>query len=163
MRLKVAVNASPLIFLAKAGRLNILRNLFQVVYTTAGVMEEVERPSRLGIPSPEINSIKGSEWIKVIKLTRKEAREAVQLSNRIQIGVGEAEVVKLYERGGYGLVIVADVAAERKMRRLGVNAKDLVEVIYVAAQRGLVELKSFSRDLWEAGYRTKRVREILGL
>ncbi|KPV61849.1 MAG: hypothetical protein AOA65_2185 [Candidatus Bathyarchaeota archaeon BA1] len=163
MKLRVAVNASPLIFLAKAGRLEILRDLFQVVYTTAGVMDEVERPLRLGITFPEIPLIKVSEWIKVVKLTRDEVREAVQLSNRIRIDVGEAEVAKLYERGGYSLVIVADVVAERKMRGLGVNAKDLVEVIYVAAQRGLVELKSFARDIWEAGYRTKRVKKILGL
>jgi len=127
------------------------------------VMDEVERPLRLGIQSPEILLIKGSDWIKVVKLTRDEVQEAVRLSNKIQIDMGEAEVVKLYRRGGYGLVIVADVAAERKMRRLGINAKDLVEVIYVAAQRGLVELKSFARDVWDAGYRTRRVREILGL
>jgi len=161
MKLKVAVNASPLIFLAKAGRLDILRDLFQVVYTATAVMDEVEKPLRLGLSSPEILLIKGSDWIKVVKLTRHEVQEAVQLSNRIQIDIGEAEVVKLYQRGGYGLIIVADAAAERKMRGLGVNAKDLVEVVYVAAQRGLVELKSFARDVWEAGYRTKRVREIL--
>lgn len=161
--LKVVVNASPLIFLAKAGRLGILRDLFQVVYTTAGVMDEVEKPLRLGVSPPEILLIKGSDWIKVVKLTYEEVRKAIQLSNEIQIDRGEAEVVKLYQRGGYGLVIVADAAAERKMRRLGVNAKDLVEVIYVAAQKGLVELKSFARDVWESGYRTKRVKEILQL
>jgi len=163
MKLKVAVNASPLIFLAKADRLDVLRDLFQVVYTTAAVMDEIEKPLRLGMPSSEILLIKSSDWIKVVELTRDEVQEAVQLSRRVQIGIGEAEVTKLSQRGGYSLAIVADAAAERKMRSLGINAKDLVEIIYVAAQKGLVELKDFARDMWEAGYRSKRIREILQL
>jgi predicted nucleic acid-binding protein len=160
MRLRVIVNASPLIFLAKSGLLGILKRLFSEVYTTKGVMDEVEKPLKFGVKASEVLTIKAANWINVVKLKAKEKQEAKKLAARLGIALGEAEAAVLYQRG-FDLLIVADRKAERKFREIGLNVTDLVNVGFKAATKGLIDIKDFANAIWKAGYRTERVERIL--
>ena len=124
MNFRVIVNASPLIFLAKAGLLEILKVLFTNAYTTREIMKEVERPLKLGIEAPEVSMIKATNWINVIELKAEEKEETRKLADRLGIALGEAGAATLYQRG-FDLLIVADRKAERKLRDIGINVVDL--------------------------------------
>jgi len=69
VKLKVAVNASPLIFLAKAGLLHILRESFQEVHTTKGVLDEIAEPMKLG---------REAETSQVVSLKREQKPRFIQ-------------------------------------------------------------------------------------
>ena len=160
MEFKVIVNASPLIFLAKAGLLEILKALFTTVYTTDEIMKEVEKPLKLGIEAPEALTIKAANWINVVELKAEEKEETRTLADRLGIALGEAEAAMLYQRG-FDLLIVADRKAERKLKGVGINVVDLINVGFEAATKGVIDIKDFANAIWKAGYRTERVERIL--
>jgi len=160
MRFRVIVNASPLIFLAKSGLLDIIKQLFTEVYTTQGIMDEVEKPLKFGVEALEVSVIKAVNWINVVKLKAKEKQDAKKLAAHLGIALGEAEAAVLYQRG-FDLLIVADRKAERKLREIGLNVTDLVTVGFKAATKGLIDIKDFANAIWKAGYRTERVERIL--
>ena len=160
MEFRVIVNASPLIFLAKAELLEVLRVLFVTVYTTKEIMKEVERPLKLGIEAPEVLTIKAANWINVVELEAEEKEKAKKLADRLGIALGEAEAAVLYQRG-FDLLIVADRKAERKLKGIGINVVDLINVGFEAATKGVIGIKDFANAIWKAGYRTERVEGIL--
>ncbi len=156
------MNASPLIFLAKAGLLDILRKLFDEVYTTSAVINEIRQPQSRGIVSPDIEIILHAEWIKVLQLNSKERTEAKEWADELGIDVGEAEVAVAFKRGGFDAMIVGDEVAEAKLKQKGVNTHDITEIGLLAAYRRLYDLRKFAQALFDAGYRTRRVRALLG-
>lgn len=160
MEFRVIVNASPLIFLAKAGLLEVLRVLFVTIHTTKEIMEEVERPLKLGIEALEVLTIKAANWINVVELEAAEKEDAKKLADRLGIALAEAEAAVLYQRG-FDLVIVADRKAERKLKSIGINVVDLINVGFEAATKGVINIKDFANAIWKAGYRTERVEGIL--
>lgn len=160
--MKPVINASPQIFLAKAGMLHILKDLYDEVHTTKGIVEEIERPLKLGLQAPEAIAIKNAKWIVSKELSEEEKEKTEKLAQKLRIGRGEAEAAVLYERG-YDLVIVADRRAERKLKGERINAIDLVDVGFDAASKEIVKLKDFANSIWKAGYRTERVEKLLSL
>ena len=124
-------------------------------------MDEVEKPLRLGIVSPEISSIMKADWIRVVKLKWKDELTARNLSARLGIARGEAGVAVLYQELKADLLIVADRRAERKLRAIGINVMDVLDIGFEAARKGLIDIKEFAKALWIAGYRTERVERVL--
>jgi len=155
----IAVNASPLIFLAKAGLLHILTEMFDGVCTTEKVMEEIKAPFRIGRDVPELQVIRRAN-IRVVRLTEEEKRRALTLKRRLRIHDGEAEVAALYERG-FTLILLADKDAERRLRRAGFRVINLADLVLAAWERGLVDLKEAFMRLYRVGYRTRRVRRFI--
>lgn len=153
---RAAVNAAPLIFLAKAGLLDLLEKLYGTVTTTRGVMDEIERPLKMGLPAREIPRITGAKWLQVVELPPKEAEAAKALAGSLNVSLGEAEVGVLSRRG-FDVLVVADRRAQRKLREEGVPAIDLLDAGYEAALAGLIEIQEFAKRIWDVGYRTERV------
>lgn len=153
---RAAVNAAPLIFLAKAGLLDVLGRLYGTVTTTRGVMDEIEKPLKMGLPAREIPLITRAKWLRVVELQPKEEEAAEALARKLGVSLGEAEVGVLC-RKGFDVLVVADRRAQRKLREEGVPAIDLLDAGYEAALAGLVEIQEFAQKLWDAGYRTERV------
>lgn len=158
--MKVIINASPQIFLARAGLLNILKELYGKVYTTTGILKEIEKPIELGISATEVQVIRDAKWIEAIELTEEEKNEAKKLTKKLNIGKGEAEAGVLYKRG-YDLIIVADRRAERKLKGQKINVIDIVDVGFETASKEVVDLKNFAKAVWRAGYKTERIERIL--
>lgn len=160
---KVIVDASPLIFVAKADMLGILKKMYKKVTLTKLIMNEIQKPLELGYKASEIDLIKSSNIIEVENLTAKEIVEAQKISKFHNIGSGESEAAILFKRGGFDLVIVADIRAQRKLRELEVNVLDLVDVGFEAAKRSIMNPREFAKRLYEKGhYRTQRIKDILG-
>ncbi|MBI4257733.1 MAG: hypothetical protein HY619_02145 [Thaumarchaeota archaeon] len=159
---RILVNASPLIFLVKAGLLDILRKLFDEVYTTSAVIDEIRVPLSRGIVSPDIEAIFQADWIKVLQLTGKERAEAEAWADELGIDIGEAGVAVLFKRGGFDAMVVGDEVAEARLKQKEVNTRDITEIGLLAAYKRLYDLKEFARAVFDAGYRTRRVRALLG-
>ncbi len=160
---KVIIDASPLIFVAKADILGVLKKMYKKVTLTKLIMNEIQKPLELGYKAPEVDLIKSFNVIEIEELTAKEIVEAQKISVRNNIGSGESEAAVLFKRGGFDLVIVADIRAQRKLRELDVNVLDLVDVGFEAARRGIMNPREFAKRLYEKGhYRTQRIKDILG-
>ncbi len=92
----IAVDSSPLICLAKIGRLDLLRRLYEEIIIPDEVYEEVvgegKRLHKAGVETVEDGI--GSGWIKPVTLNRTESRLAERLRAR-SLGKGEAAVLAL--------------------------------------------------------------------
>lgn len=95
-------------------------------------------------------------------MTNKESAEAEAWAGELGIDVGEAGVGVAFKREGFDAMIVGDEVAETKLKQKGINTRDITEIGLLAAYRRLYELRKFAQAIFNAGYRTRRVRELLG-
>jgi len=114
--MSIVSNSSPLILLAKIGRFNLLRDLFEIVYIPRSVYHEVVVVGLGRAGSKEVKEGVNCGWIKV---------EAVQISPELELilGRGEAEAITLAEELKLPLVIDErkgrKIAEKRKIRIIG--------------------------------------------
>lgn len=110
-----AVNASPLIFLTRAGLLDLLRLAASEIVIPAPVAEEIQRR---GPSDPAAQAIASLDWLRVV--------EAPKISPMIQawdLGPGESAVLSwCFARPGVG-AIVDDLAARRCADALGIPVR----------------------------------------
>lgn len=133
---KVIFDASPLIFMAKADMLSLIKKMYKKVFLSSYIMSEIEKPIELGYRAPEVDEIKKSDVVNILEISVKEVMQAV---------------------------IVADARAQRKMKELKVAALDLVDFSFLVAKRGFMNPREFAKRLYDrAHYRTQRIRDILG-
>jgi len=160
---KTIVDASPLIFIAKAGMIDVLKKVYRAVYITDLINNEIEKPIKMGFKAPEVEKIKSSHILRIEKLTAKEIVKAEKIAQEKNIGKGESEAAILFLKGGFENVIVADIKAQKKLKELNVSTLDLVDFGFIAAKRGIMNPRKFALNLWEkAHYRSERIRNILG-
>ena len=96
-------------------------------------------------------------------LSGKEIVDAKSLSTKLNIGMGEAEATILFKRNHFDYVLVADRRAQRKMKEIGVNTIDLIDLGFMVAEKGLMNPRQFALKLWNnAHFRSERVRNLLG-
>lgn len=152
--MKVVTNASPLIYLAKTGRLKLLKLLFgQVTMPTAVYREVVERGLAENRPdAAAVNAAVEEGWLKVV-----ETKPSPQLATALdQIDVGEAETLNLAKQVNAELVLIDDGAARRLAKAIGVVPHGTVYVLLLALKRKhitKVEAKNSLARLIEAGFR----------
>lgn len=97
----IVSNSSPLIWLAKVGRLKLLKNLFNSIIIPRSVFEETT--SSDSADSILIGKAIEAGWIKVSEEGLLE--EADILSERTGIHTGEAEAILLAQKLGLDLII----------------------------------------------------------
>ena len=160
---KTIIDASPLIFIAKAGLLDVLKRVYKKVYVTQWIWNEIEWPIKHGYKAPEVDAILKSKIICIEPLTAKEIDQAIKLSRNHKIGKGEAEACILFKRGNYTAVIVADIRARRILKDLEIGVLDLVDLGIVAAKKKIMNPREFAKTLYEkAHYTTQRIKDMLG-
>jgi len=156
MEMRVLVDAAVLIFLAKAKLLEVLRKLYGRVYVSDEVLREVLR----GVTEREAIVEKLGDWIIEIKVDKRGEELEVE-SGRLGLDPGEYSLTLICRKGD--AIILANGRAERKIREnFGCLIKDILEVGREASLAGIVDLKVFAEAIYRAGYRTRRVRLILG-
>jgi len=96
----VACNSSPLIWLAKIGRLDLLRIVFREVIVPRRVYEETA--SERSSDSILIRRAVEDGWLKV---SEERLQEAAVLAERAFIHIGEAEAILLANKLGAELII----------------------------------------------------------
>lgn len=152
--MKVITNASPLIYLAKIGRLRLLKLLFSHVSLPYAVYREVvERGLAENRPdAAEVKAAVNQGWLKVIQIkSNPELASALD-----QIDAGEAETLSLARQEKTEIVLVDDGAARRLAKALGLTPHGTVYVILCALKRKHLsedEAKAALAQLIEAGFR----------
>jgi len=147
----IVVDASPLIVLAKIGRLTLLRELYGTAAIGPWVKREVVEAGR-AIDAPGVRQVEAGltgQWIREVQPTARERKLAEQLLNNTNLGEGEAESLALSHYRG--LMVVLDdkeartMAATMGMRYLGTAG--ILLAAFVSGQLGYGELEEAVRDL----------------
>jgi hypothetical protein len=126
----VVVNTTPLIALALAGQLPLLRRLYTAVAIPPAVQSEIRGggPSGIGV-----RELEAADWIRVVPL--QDPRRADLLTD---LDRGEAEVLALAQEIYAGLVIVDERLARRHARRLGLPLTGTLGLLLRAKQAQLI-------------------------
>jgi len=152
--MRVVCNASPLIYLAKIGRLGLLKDLFGRVLVPLEVHREVVMGGEAG-NHPEVASVRDAVregWLAVRKAPSDPALD--RLSG--ELDRGELEVIALARRTKADIVLMDDSAARRAAEALGLKPRGTIHVILKAHRRKLLsrsDAKRAVRRLISSGFR----------
>jgi len=152
----VSSNTTPLIGLAKIGRLKLLEQLYGAVVIPPKVKEEcIDKGKAIGAPDAyEIEKAVQEGWIKTPALEGKWKTRVNNLMQRAPIGQGEAEAIVIAQEKKVP-VILDDAEARAVARSLNIDFFGTAMVPYEAFVRGLISyaelvtiLTDLSKALW---------------
>ena len=149
----IVSNATPLIYLAKIGRMGLLRNMFGEVFIPEEVeVEVVERGKQLGerdayVVEKAIND----GWLKVSKA------EVVEVP--IELDAGEEAVLSLAKNLGLREVLIDEASARTAARLLGLTPRGTIYVLLKALEGGEMDFDMFLEVLNELIRHGYRLRE----
>lgn len=136
------VNASPLIYLGKLGKLDLLQNIFSQILTTEQVKLEVlslETVPELVVLEEAFNS-----WIKI---KNPQNLSLVKKLERLNIHKGEASILslakELVDQGKKAVVIIDDLAAREIARAMGLTITGTVGTLLRGLKQDLLTQKEF--------------------
>jgi len=125
-------NASPLILLAKLGRLDLLRLGADEVLVPSAALEEVYAKS--DVASEETSKRLGT-WLKPCLVTRPDLSRLFP-----DLGSGERDVLVQAIQEGISSVVLDDLDARRTARRMGMKPVGTVGLLLAAKKRGMIPL-----------------------
>jgi uncharacterized protein len=148
----VVSNSSPLITLARIGRLDLLKQLFGRVHIAAEVHQEVVVR---GAGRPAADAVHGADWIEIHGAAH--AADLAALRTRHALGAGELATILLARELRADLVIIDERAARRLGQAQGVAVMGCVGILERGHNRGLVpDLRQTYTSLLEHGIRIDR-------
>jgi predicted nucleic acid-binding protein len=141
-------NTSPIVALAKIGRLELLRYLYGTVFISPFVkVESVDKGKELGASDAlEIERAISENWIKIAKLTRKQSQNIRRLVAEARIGLGEAQALTLAKDKGM-IVILDDKEARAIAKSWNLKYTSTVMVLYEAFVKNLINYDELIEDL----------------
>lgn len=125
-----AVNASPLIFLARVSRLDLLRDVAQSAVVPQSVMRELEAGSDL---DDAMAVVRRSDWL--LAVDDPVVPESVRIWD---LGAGESAVLAWAIAHPSAEAVIDDLQARRCAASLGIPVRGTLGVVLVAEQRGLI-------------------------
>lgn len=128
---KVIVNSTPLIALAKSGRLDLLRHLYGRIVIPEAVYREVTEKN--DVVSQEVSQ--ALEWIQIVRVDPNVDRRMY----RAKLHEGEVEVMLLAQDMGADLVIIDDDAARKTAEYLELPLTGTLGLLIKAKERGFLE------------------------
>ena len=148
--MNIVSNSSPLIFLAKLGRLDVLNRLFDKVYIPQAVYNEVV----LADKDDDANHLI-EEKIKTGQINRFKVQNEVAIRTLLgRLHQGEVEAIIGAGELKINSVILDDLYARNKAKQLDLAVTGTLGILLLAYKRGLVEdLKAELQKLIAAGYR----------
>lgn len=149
---RVVSNATPLIYLAKIGRMDLLKKVFEEVFIPEEVkVEVVDEGKRLGERDAYIvEKAVRDGWLKVLTV------EALEIP--IKLEQGEVAVLSLAKRQGFREVLVDEISARTAARLMGLIPRGTVFVLLKALEIEEISLNDFLdalSDLVRHGFRLK--------
>jgi len=149
---RVVSNATPLIYLAKIGRMDLLKEVFEEVFIPEEVkVEVVDEGKRLGERDAYIvEKAVRDGWLKVLTV------EALEIP--IKLEQGEVAVLSLAKRQGFREVLVDEVSVRTAARLMGLIPRGTVFVLLKALEIEEISLNDFLDALSELvrhGFRLK--------
>jgi predicted nucleic acid-binding protein len=148
--MEIVSNSSPIIHLAKIGKLDLLNILFHTIKIPGAVYREcvIEGGGRA-----EVNIIRDAEWIKVINVDETHLTKLL----KSQLDKGESEVIALALDIGSDLVLLDDYEAREKARLLGLKVTGTIGILLKAKKKGLIrDLKDEIKNLQLTGFWLKK-------
>jgi predicted nucleic acid-binding protein len=147
---RIVSNASPLINLARIGKLDLLRELYGKLFIPDGVWNEIVVE---GTGQPGADEVKEAVWIERREVKNKQLVQA--LLQEMDAGEAEAIVLALEERADWLLMdehLGREIAGHFKLHCIG-----LVGVLILAKHKGLISaIKPCLDGLTDlAGFRLK--------
>ncbi|HOE12051.1 MAG TPA: DUF3368 domain-containing protein [bacterium] len=125
-----AVNASPLIFLAKADLLDLLQLVGKEIVVPAPVAREIEQRGR---SDPTARAIENTAWLVVLDIPS--VPEQIQSWD---LGIGESSVLAwAYSHPGT-IAILDDLAARRCAATLGIPVRGTLGLVLAAKKLGRI-------------------------
>jgi len=144
----ITSNTSPIIALAKIGRLKLLKDLYETVFLSPWVkVESVDKGKDLGAPDAlEIERAVDEGWVKVIELTKRQNETMQRLVSESRIGLGEAGALAIAEDKKMA-VILDDKEARALAKSWGLELTSTVMVLYEAYVKNLTSYDDLVEDL----------------
>ena len=143
----VVSDASPLITLAKIGRLDLLNRLYRTIVITPQVYEEVVVKGAGLAGSAEIAAC---EWIEVKPIQNVTALAAAQ--QKFGLGIGETSAIILGQEIGADLVLIDEIKARKAAREQGLGVLGCVGLLEQAFGSHLLpDLAQVYRELVSCG------------
>jgi len=151
--LRVISNTSPLIYLSKIGRLELLHHIFDTVHVPNTVVTEILRGKELsyGFASAiEVENAMVNGWIKVIELESDEADVAEKYSR--DPGIHPEEAVVLAIGHNFDLLLLDDLGARTFAKALGFDIVGTIGIILQAYDSGFISFVEFGECLDDLEY-----------
>jgi len=149
----IVSNATPLIYLAKVGKLDLLRRVFGEVFVPKEVqVEVVDKGKQLGERDAYAveNAIREG-WLRV--------SQADVLEVPIELEPGEIAVLSLAKKLGVKEVLVDEVSARTAARLLGLTPRGTVFILLKALEKKDMDLDGFIETLNQMIANGFRLRE----
>ena len=143
---KVVSNSSPIIHLAKIGKLSLLGESFNTIMVPESVFKEcvAEGKDRKGV-----EAIKKTEWIRVAEVQDKKLVKLLQSF----LDDGESEAIALSLESGADLILLDDSDAREKARIYGLTVTGTLGVLLRAKKdRKISSLKENIIKLRGSGF-----------
>jgi predicted nucleic acid-binding protein len=139
-----AVDASPLIFLSRAGLLDLLQLVAPEIVVPAAVAEEI---GRRGANDPTVSAVAAAVWLRVVPVP--EIPLAIQSWD---LGPGESSVLSWCVAGEGREAIIDDLAARRCAQTIGIPVRGTLGLVLLGKKTGrLVSARPVVESLRRAG------------
>jgi predicted nucleic acid-binding protein len=126
----VISNSTPIIHLAKIGRLDLLQQFFGTITVPQMVWKECTSP---GERRPEIENILAADWIQVVKIN-----DRIVTLLRHDLDHGEAEAIALAMERKASLLLLDDSDAREKARLYRLTITGTVGLLLRAYREGML-------------------------
>ena len=138
---KVVSNSSPLIYLAKISRLNLVKNVYGKVWIPAAVFNEaVTQGKILKITDASIIEEAVGRWILKERIKAETDLKYSFLDENDKIGLGEKQALKLCKQLNADIFIVDDKEARRVSRILRIKPIGTCGILVQAHRKGLISI-----------------------
>ena len=127
----IIANSTPLIALAKIGKIDLLEEIYARIVIPEAVYEEVAISGKGKKGNVEITK---AEWVIVKEVRDKKLKKFLQL----ELGEGEAEVIALACEANADLVIIDENRGRRIARMFGLKVSGTIGTIIEAKRKGLL-------------------------
>ncbi|MGA7932492.1 MAG: DUF3368 domain-containing protein [Kovacikia sp.] len=128
--LRPVINASPLIYLAKAGLLDLLQLLHTEIIVPAAVALEIQQRGSQDLTA---QAIEKTNWIVVL-----ESSPVPDLIQAWDLGVGESSVLTWAYTHSDTEAILDDLAARRCAAVLSIPVRGTLGLVLIAKKRGAI-------------------------
>jgi len=154
---KVVSNSSPLIYLAKIGRLNLIKKVYGQVWIPEAVFHEaIIQGKTLKITDASIIEEAVGKWIFKERIKTETNSKYAFLDENDRIGQGEKQALKLCKQLNAAIFIVDDKEARRVARILKIKPIGTCGILVQACREGLMstnEAEQMLDDLVKAKFR----------
>lgn len=151
--MKVFSNSSPLMYLSKLGKIELLKMMFTEVIIPKEVFNEVvvKGKNESFLDAFKVERAIKEGWIKVKEVFYKEEADFFR-----EIDEGEAALISLAKKEKADLLLIDDASARTVAESFGLNVKGTLYILLLAYKRRIIdknELKELIKKLINLGFR----------